>query len=96
MRFCHPLRALALSLGATFVLAAAPAVAQTTTLKMNISLSQNSHYGAGVDTFAREVEKRTNGRYKVQNFYSGALGGQRGAPSASRSRRCNSERSTSR
>ena len=79
MRFCHPLRALALSLGATFVLAAAPAVAQTTTLKMNISLSQNSHYGAGVDTFAREVEKRTNGRYKVQNFYSGALGAERGS-----------------
>jgi len=25
-----------------------------------------------VDAFAREVEKRTNGRYKIQNFYSGA------------------------
>jgi len=55
---------------------AAPAIAQTT-LKMNNSLSQNSHYGVAVDTFAREVERRTNGRYKVQNFYSGALGAER-------------------
>src|SRR5437764_8677422 len=30
-----------------------------------------------IDTFAREVEKRTNGRYKVQNFYAGALGAER-------------------
>ena len=78
MRFCYPLRALALSLGATFVLAvAAPAAAQTTTLKMNISVAQNSHYGAAIDAFAKEVEARTNGRYKVQNFYSGALGAER-------------------
>ena len=58
------------------VVAGAPAVAQTP-LKMNISISQNSHYGVAIDTFAREVEKRTNGRYKVQNFYSGALGAER-------------------
>src|SRR2546428_260817 len=47
----------------------APALAQTQ-LKMNISISQNSHYGVAVDAFAREIEKRTDGRYKVQNFYS--------------------------
>ncbi|MEP7329704.1 MAG: TRAP transporter substrate-binding protein [Betaproteobacteria bacterium] len=58
------------------VLPVAPVAAQET-LKMNISISQNSHYGVAVDTFAREVEKRTNGRYKVQNFYSGALGAER-------------------
>ena len=52
------------------------AIAQTT-LKMNISIAQNSHYGVAIDTFAREVEKRTNGRYKVQNFYAGALGAER-------------------
>ncbi len=34
---------------------------------MNISVAQNSHYGVAVDTFAREVETRTGGRYKVQN-----------------------------
>ena len=58
------------------VLPAAPAAAQET-LKMNISVAQNSHYGVAIDAFAREVEKRTNGRYKVQNFYSGALGAER-------------------
>ena len=63
--------------GATLAIApVAPALAQTQ-LKMNISVSQNSHYGVAVDTFAREVEKRTGGRYKVQNFYSGALGAER-------------------
>jgi tripartite ATP-independent transporter DctP family solute receptor len=58
------------------VLLAAPASAQET-LKMNISIGQNSHYGVAIDAFAREVEKRTNGRYKVQNFYAGALGAER-------------------
>jgi tripartite ATP-independent transporter DctP family solute receptor len=68
---------LAVAAGAALaVLPVAPAVAQQT-LKMNISVSQNSHYGAAVDVFAREVEKRTDGRYKVQNFYSGALGAER-------------------
>jgi tripartite ATP-independent transporter DctP family solute receptor len=61
---------------AVTVLAALPAAAQTT-LKMNISLAQNSHYGMAIDAFAREVEKRTNGRYKIQNFYAGALGAER-------------------
>jgi TRAP-type transport system periplasmic protein len=61
---------------AVTVLAALPVAAQTT-LKMNISLAQNSHYGVAIDTFAREVEKRTNGRYQIQNFYAGALGAER-------------------
>ena len=56
---------------------ASPGVFAQTTLKMNISVAQNSHYGVAIDTFAREVEKRTNGRYKVQNFYAGALGAER-------------------
>ncbi len=55
---------------------AAPAFAQTT-MKINISIAQNSHQGVAIDTFAREVEKRTNGRYKIQTFYSGSLGGER-------------------
>lgn len=55
---------------------AASALAQTT-MKINISLAQNSHQGVAIDAFAREVEKRTNGRYKVQTFYSGALGAER-------------------
>ena len=48
-----------------------------TTMKISISTSQNSHQGVAIDTFAKEVEKRTGGRYKVQTFYSGALGGER-------------------
>ncbi|TFZ05849.1 DctP family TRAP transporter solute-binding subunit [Ramlibacter henchirensis] len=52
------------------------ALAQTT-MRISISVAQNSHQGVAIDTFAREVEKRTNGRYKVQPFYSGSLGGER-------------------
>jgi len=52
------------------------ALAQTT-MKISISTAQNSHQGVAIDTFAREVEKRTSGRYKVQTFYNGALGGER-------------------
>ena len=57
-------------------LSALPAAAQAT-LKMNIPLAKDSSYGVAVDTFAREVEKRTNGRYRIQNFYSAALGAER-------------------
>ena len=57
-------------------LAAPSAIAQTT-MKINISVAQNSHYGVAIDTFAREVEARTNGRYKIQTFYAGALGAER-------------------
>ena len=72
----HPLLCSILASAIFAALPAAPAVAQET-LKMNISVSQNSHYGVAVDTLAREVEKRTNGRYRIQNFYSGALGAER-------------------
>ncbi len=51
--------------------------AAQTTMRISISVAQNSHQGVAIDTFAREVEKRTAGRYKVQPFYSGALGGER-------------------
>ncbi len=62
-----------LSLAVGFV---ATATAQTT-MKINISVAQNSHQGVGIDTFAREVEKRTGGRYKIQTFYSASLGSER-------------------
>ena len=51
--------------------------AAQTALRINIALAQNSHYGVAIDTFAREVERRTDGRYKVQTFYSSALGAER-------------------
>jgi tripartite ATP-independent transporter DctP family solute receptor len=53
-----------------------PALAQTT-MRISISVAQNSHQGVAIDTFAREVERRTGGRYKIQTFYSGALGAER-------------------
>jgi TRAP-type transport system periplasmic protein len=54
----------------------AGAAAQTS-MKSSISIAQNSHQGIAIDVFAKEVEKRTQGRIKVQNFYSGSLGGER-------------------
>jgi len=66
-----PAIALALTLGA-----GAAAQAQTP-MKISISVGQNSHQGVGIDVLAQEVEKRTGGRYKVQTFYSGSLGGER-------------------
>ena len=74
MRFVRS--ALSVAAAAFAALLAAPSLAQET-LKMNISIGQNSHYGVAIDAFAREIEKRTGGRYKVQNFYSGALGAER-------------------
>ena len=58
------------------LLASSLAYAQTT-MKISISTAQDSHQGVAIDTFAKEVEKRTNGRYKIQTFYNGALGGER-------------------
>jgi tripartite ATP-independent transporter DctP family solute receptor len=58
------------------LLASSLAAAQTT-MKISISTAQNSHQGVAIDTFAKEVQKRTNGRYKVETFYNGSLGGER-------------------
>ena len=66
-----------LALAASIALGIAGTAAAQTTMRISISVAQNSHQGVGIDTFAREVEKRTAGRYKVQTFYSGALGGER-------------------
>ncbi len=52
-------------------------VGAQTQMRISISIGQNSHQGVAIDTFAREVEKRTGGRYKIQPFYAGALGGER-------------------
>ena len=65
----------ALALVATWAMASG-ADAQTT-YKMNISIPQNSHYGAAVDKFAEEIAAKTAGRYKIQNFYASALGNER-------------------
>jgi tripartite ATP-independent transporter DctP family solute receptor len=57
----------------------ATGVAAQTTLRMSISIQQNSHYGVAIDAMAAELEKRTSGRYKMQNFYASALGAEREA-----------------
>jgi tripartite ATP-independent transporter DctP family solute receptor len=69
---------LLMGLGIGFVAYSGIASAQTT-MRISISVAQNSHQGVGIDTFAKEVEKRTAGRYKIQTFYSGSLGGEREA-----------------
>ncbi len=70
--------ALALALAAGFS-ASAMAV---TTMRISISIPQNSHQGVAIDAFAKEVEKRTEGRYKIQAFYSSSLGAEREATEA--------------
>ena len=66
-----------LLVGLSFALGFVAATSAQTTMRISISVAQNSHQGIAIDTFAKEVEKRTAGRYKVQTFYSGALGGER-------------------
>ena len=56
-------------LGVSLALGLVAGAAAQTVMKISISTAQNSHQGVGIDTFAKEVEKRTNGRYKVQTFY---------------------------
>ncbi|MEP6559441.1 MAG: TRAP transporter substrate-binding protein [Burkholderiales bacterium] len=73
MRYSRMFAACAFAFG--FV-ASQSALAQTV-MKINISTSQNSHQGVAIDTFAKEVAKRTDGRYKIETFYSGSLGGER-------------------
>jgi tripartite ATP-independent transporter DctP family solute receptor len=70
--------ALTLALAAGF----APMAAAQTTMRISVSIPQNSHQGVAIDTFAKEVEKRTGGRYKIQPFYSGSLGAEREATEA--------------
>jgi tripartite ATP-independent transporter DctP family solute receptor len=63
------------ALGA-FVLAT-PANAQTSrTLKIGYILATDSQLGAGAKAFADELEKRTKGRVKVEQFPNSALGGE--------------------
>ncbi|MEI7429622.1 MAG: TRAP transporter substrate-binding protein [Betaproteobacteria bacterium] len=60
-----------------------PCVASAQTMmRMSISTGGDSHQKTAIDTFAKEVEQRTNGRYKIQNYYASALGGEREATEA--------------
>lgn len=66
-----------LALGLVLATGLITAATAATTMRISISIAQNSHQGVAIDVFAREVEKRTAGRYKVETFYSGSLGGER-------------------
>lgn len=66
-----------LVIGLSLALGFVSTVAAQTTMRINISIAQNSHQGVGIDTFAKEVEKGTAGRYKIQTFYSASLGSER-------------------
>jgi len=66
-----------LTLGLALAMGFMTAASAQTTMRISIATTQNSHQGVAIDTFAKEVEQRTNGRYKIQTFYSGALGGER-------------------
>jgi len=59
-----------------------PHASAQTIIRINITSPSDSHLGAAINTFGDEVEKRTSGRYKVQRFYSGALGSEREAVEA--------------
>jgi tripartite ATP-independent transporter DctP family solute receptor len=76
MRPARLLQALAALAVAAALVAPASAIAQTT-LRMNIAVAKDSHYGVAIDAFAREVETRTGGRYRIQTFYAAALGAER-------------------
>jgi TRAP-type transport system periplasmic protein len=53
--------------------------AQSTTpriIRIGYAVAQNSHYGAGVDAFAREIKELTGGRFKVEHLGGGKGGGE--------------------
>jgi TRAP-type transport system periplasmic protein len=65
------------AMGVVLVVATSGLAYAQTVMKISISVAQNSHQGVAIDTFAKEVAKRTNGKYKIETFYAGALGGER-------------------
>ena len=46
------------------------------TLKFGYILSANSQLGAGGAVFADEIAKRTDGRYRIEQYPNSALGGE--------------------
>jgi tripartite ATP-independent transporter DctP family solute receptor len=78
MKINRRLTALGVACGLALGLSGISSVAQAqTTMRISISVAKDSHQGVAIDTFAQEVEKRTGGRFKIQTFYSGSLGGER-------------------
>ncbi|MFN8722253.1 MAG: TRAP transporter substrate-binding protein [Rhodospirillales bacterium] len=59
------------------ILAAGATASAQTTVKVGYALAPNSHYGAGAKAFEDELARLTGGRFKVEQFPSSALGGER-------------------
>ncbi|MEW9834496.1 TRAP transporter substrate-binding protein DctP [Mesorhizobium marinum] len=70
------LRTLSITAGLVALGLSAPASAQTT-FQIGHSLSPNSHYQVGAQTFADLVAERTNGRYRIEIAPGGSLGSER-------------------
>jgi len=65
------------TLMAAALFALAGAASAQTILKIGYATSKDSHYGVGTSAFCDELEKRTQARYKCQQFPASALGGER-------------------
>ncbi|MDD3528906.1 MAG: TRAP transporter substrate-binding protein DctP [Gallionellaceae bacterium] len=56
-------------------------------MRISISTPQDSHQGVAVDTLAREVARRSHGRFRIEAHYGGSLGDERQAIEAVQSGR---------
>lgn len=66
-------------LAAAAVLAASGIASAQTTLRMGYALAPapNSHYGVAASAFAEEIAKRSQGRFRIEQFPNSQLGGER-------------------
>ena len=71
------LRVLAAGLAAALSFGLMASASAQTVMRINISIGKDSHQGVAIDEFAKVVNERSAGRYKVETFYAGSLGGER-------------------
>ena len=71
------MKATRIAVGLLMGLGLSMTVQAQTALKIGWTNAIDSHYGIMATTFNDEIAKRTDGRYKLQTFPMGALGGER-------------------
>ncbi len=49
---------------------------QPTVIRVGYAVAESSHYGAGVNAFATELSRLTNGRYRIEHLGGGKAGGE--------------------